>query len=263
MKRDVLLGQYIPGQSFLHRMDPRYKLLVTVGFVIVVFLGQYWQAYLAMLAFVAMAITASKLPLKFVLRAIKPLWMILVFTFVLNVFFTPGKDILLNIKGIKITQTGITTAVMMSMRLVVLVMGTSLMTLTTSPIDLTDAMERLMTPLKTIKFPAHELSMMMSIALRFIPTLMEETDRIMKAQMARGADFESGNLLQRAKALLPLLVPLFVAAFRRAEDLALAMEARCYQGGEGRTRMKSFHTTWRDPFAFVMLGVLTVFMVIW
>nr|MDD6335522.1 energy-coupling factor transporter transmembrane component T [bacterium] len=261
MSKDIMMGQFVPGDSFLHRMDTRFKLALAIWFIVAVFLGKTWLAYGALTAFVVLAIAASRLPVGLVFRSVKPLLFILVFTLGFNLFLVNEGEILWQWHFLRITQGGIRQAILMSVRLVMLVMGTSLLTLTTSPLDLTDGLESLMKPLKWVHFPAHELAMMMSIALRFIPTLMEEADRIMKAQMARGADFESGNLLRRAKAMVPLLVPLFVAAFRRAEDLAMAMEARCYQGGEGRTRMRQFHATWRDAVGCICMAALTCAMI--
>ena len=238
MLKNITLGQYFPGDTFIHRLDPRTKLLATIALIAAVFLAQGVLSYALMFAFTFACIKISNVGLKFIWKGLKPILVIVVVTFLLNIFFTPGEVMLMEWKFIHISANGLVTATRMALRLVLLVMCTQVLTLTTSPISLTDGMERLLKPLAKIGFPAHELAMMMSIALRFIPTLLEETDKIMKAQKSRGADFESGNLIQRAKAMLPLLVPLFLSAFRRADELALAMEARCYRGGNGRTRMK-------------------------
>ncbi len=237
MLTDMTLGQYYPGDSFLHRMDPRAKILCTMIFIIAIFLANNPFSYLLVAAFTLGAISVSGVPYKLVWRAVKPLWFILLFTLAIHVFTTPGTE-LFSWKFIHISEEGIRNGVEMTLRLVFLIAFTSLLTYTTSPIVLTDGIEALLMPFKRIGVPAHELAMMMTIALRFIPTLLEETDRIMKAQSSRGADFVNGNLWQRAKNMVPLLVPLFISAFRRADDLATAMEARCYRGGEGRTKMR-------------------------
>jgi len=259
MLKDITLGQFYPVDSFVHRLDPRVKIILTFAFIVGVFLGGSIFAFLPVIAFIALAAWAAHLPMKLLLKGLKPLRFILIFTFVLNLFFSGGDTIWVKIGFIVISEEGFMTALRFSARLVFLVMGASLLTLTTSPVVLTDGLERLLSPLRKIGFPAHELAMMMTIALRFIPTLLEEADKIMKAQMARGADFESGNILQRAKAMVPLLVPLFVSAFRRAGDLAMAMEARCYHGGEGRTRMRMLKMTWNDAIAS---GVVVLMMIL-
>ena len=251
--RSMTLGQYFPGESFLHKMDPRMKLILTVELIVVVFVSQGFIGFALILLFILMCAMSSGIRLKFLLKGLKPIMFIVLFTFVLNVFFQTGGNTIFQWKFMRVTDQGVRTAFFLAVRLILLVVCSQLLTLTTSPIALTDGMEALFKPLKKIGFPAHEIAMMMSIALRFIPTLMDEANKIMKAQMARGADFESGNLLQRAKAMVPLLVPLFVGAFRRAEELALAMEARCYHGGEGRTRMRELKYGWRD---FVALGAM-------
>ena len=238
MLKDITLGQYFPGNSPVHRLDPRTKLLVLVVYIVALFLAVSWISYGLMFLFLALAIAISGIPLKALVRGMKPLVFILVFTGILNVFFTPGETTLLSVWVIHITLEGVIRAVFMMLRILMLITGTFLLTYTTSPISLTDGLESLLGPLKVIKVPVHELSMMMCIALRFIPTLIEETDKIMCAQKARGADFESGSLMNRVKALVPILVPLFVSAFRRADELATAMECRCYHGGDGRTKMK-------------------------
>ncbi len=238
MLNNITIGQYYPVKSCIHDLDPRVKILLTIALIVAVFLVHSAIGYALVLGFLYLTCRLAHVPFRMLLKGLKPLRWILVLTFVLNLFFAADGDILLQWQFITIRKQGLLNALHYSLRLLFLVMGTSLLTLTTSPIQLSDGMEMLMSPLKVIHFPAHELAMMMSIALRFIPTLMDETDKIMKAQMARGADFESGNLIARAKAMVPLLVPLFVSAFRRAGDLAMAMEARCYHGGEGRTRLR-------------------------
>lgn len=261
MLENITLGQYLPGNSFLHRLDPRAKILLTVLLITAVFLAGSWIGYLGLFLFVGGAAALTRLNFKYVIKGVKPIFYIVLLTFFINLFFNGGQTTLVEWRFIRITREGLKSATFMAMRLILLVLGTQLLTLTTSPIALTDGLERLLNPLRRIGFPAHELAMMMSIALRFIPTLMEETDKIMKAQTARGADFESGNLIQRAKALLPLLVPLFVSAFRRADELAMAMEARCYRGGDGRTRMKVLKMTKADGIAAACMLALTAFAI--
>ena len=256
MLTNITLGQYYPVESRIHKLDPRIKLILTIAFIVAVFIVHTIWGYALIFGFVYMASRLAKIPFKMLLKGIRPLRMILIFTFVLNLFFTSGNRVLIEFWRIRITLEALRQAVFYSLRLVFLVIGTSLLTLTTSPVALSDAMEILLGPLKKIHFPAHELAMMMTIALRFIPTLLDETDKIMKAQMARGADFESGNLLSRAKAMVPLLVPLFVSAFRRAGDLAMAMESRCYHGGEGRTRFRVLKITPNDWIACGVMAVL-------
>ena len=251
MMKNITLGQYYPVDSWVHRLDPRVKILLTVIMIVAVFMVKSLVGYALVLGFVYLAARMAKIPFKMLVKGVKALRFILILTFLLNLFFNNGTTMLVEWGFIKISVEGLSQAVHYSLRLVFLVMGTSLMTLTTSPIALSDGMELLLSPLKVIRFPAHELAMMMSIALRFIPTLMEEADKIMKAQMARGADFESGNLIARAKAMVPLLVPLFVSAFRRAGDLAMAMESRCYHGGENRTRLRVLKITRND---FIAVG---------
>ncbi len=250
MLKDITLGQYFPGNSFVHRLDPRTKLLILVIYIVALFTASNWISYGIVLAFLAISIWISTIPLKSILRGMKPLVMILIFTGILNLFFTAGETVLVSFWGIDITLEGIVRAVFMMARILMLITGTFLLTYTTSPISLTDGLESLLGPLKVLRLPVHELSMMMCIALRFIPTLIEETDKIMSAQKARGADFESGNLMQRVKALVPILVPLFISAFRRADELATAMECRCYQGGDGRTKMKLLRYKRADFTAF-------------
>lgn len=238
MLKDITLGQYFPGNSVVHRLDPRTKLVLLVAYIAALFTANNWVSYSVCFVFLVLAIVVSTIPLKSILRGMKPLVMILVFTGVLNIFFTSGEKVLIQFWKITVYWEGVIRAFFMMVRILMLISSTFLLTYTTSPISLTDGLESLLSPLKKLRFPVHELSMMMCIALRFIPTLIEETDKIMSAQKARGADFESGNLMQRVKALVPILVPLFISAFRRADELATAMECRCYQGGDGRTKMK-------------------------
>ena len=257
MLKDITLGQYFPGKSPIHLLDPRTKLIMLVVYIVALFMASNWISYGLMFLFLVMVIAVSRIPVKSILRGMKPLMMILIFTGVLNLFFTEGETVLVSFWVITITKEGLIRAVFMVARILMLISGTFLLTYTTSPISLTDGLEALMNPLKVIKVPVHELSMMMCIALRFIPTLIEETDKIMSAQKARGADFETGSIIQRAKALIPILVPLFISAFRRADELATAMECRCYQGGEGRTKMKLLRYTRWDFNAFAV-GVLLI-----
>ena len=256
MLKDITLGQYFPGNSAVHRLDPRTKLVLLVVYIIALFVASGWAAYLAVFAFLAVTIAISKIPVKSIVKGMKPLVLILVFTGILNVFFTTGEKLLVEFWIISIYWEGVIRAIYMMVRILMLITGTFLLTYTTSPIALTDGLESLLSPLKKIKLPVHELAMMMCIALRFIPTLIEETDKIMSAQKARGADFESGNLLQRVKALVPILVPLFISAFRRADELATAMESRCYQGGDGRTKMKLLRYKLRDFKAYFIGAIL-------
>ena len=261
MLSNITLGQYYPVDSWVHRLDPRTKIVLTIGMIVAVFMVHSLVGYAIILAFLYLVSRLSKVPFKMLLRGVKALRIILVLTFLLNLFFSPGGKVLFHWQFITLTADGLSRAVHYSLRLVFLVISTSLLTLTTSPIALSDGIEMLLSPLKRIHFPAHELAMMMSIALRFIPTLLEEADKIMKAQMARGADFESGNLIARAKAMVPLLVPLFVSAFRRAGDLAMAMEARCYHGGENRTRLRVLKITRNDFIAVAGVAALILLIV--
>ena len=257
---DITLGQYYPGHSFIHCLDPRTKILTTLLLIVAVFLANTAIGYGALCAMVLFIIAVSGLPFMLVLRSVKPLLFIIVLTLALHALMGQGEHVLYQWKFIKVTEEGLRLGVQMAMRLILLLMISSILTFTTSPIVLTDGIEALLRPFRVIGVPAHELAMMMTIALRFIPTLMEETDRIIKAQTARGADFSGGNLLVKAKNMLPILVPLFISAFRRADDLAIAMEARCYRGGEGRTRMHQLAYRAGDAmafvFAFAMIGVL-------
>ena len=261
MLKDITIGQFFPGDTIVHKLDPRVKILITFVFIISLFFINKFYPYIFILGFILTTIKLSEVPFKYVLKGLKPLRFILIITFVINVFMTKGV-VLFNIGPLEVTREGLNQAIFMALRLIFLIMGTSLLTLTTSPISLTDGIEKLLNPLKVIGLPAHELAMMMTIALRFIPTLLEETDKIMKAQMARGADFESGNILNRAKNLVPLLVPLFVNSFRRADELAMAMEARCYRGGENRTRMRELKLEMRDLFASIVMIVFFITLLI-
>ena len=262
MLKDITLGQYFPGDTPVHRLDPRTKLILTIVYIIVLFMANTLGGYLLVFAALASVAALGHIPPRAMLRGLKPLIFIMVFTAILNLFFTTGTDYIVQWHFIHITWTGLRNAVAMVVRVMLLVSGTFLLTYTTSPLAITDGLEMLLSPLKKLKVPVYELSLMMSIALRFIPTLIEETDRIMSAQKARGADLETGSLLQRAKALLPLLIPLFVSAFRRADELATAMECRCYNGGEGRTRMKVLHMARRDGIAFLLGALLTAGVIV-
>ena len=259
MLRDITIGQYFPGKSILHRLDPRMKILLTLGYIVMLFCAANAAGLVVGVLFLALCYGVSKIPPRMILKSLRPVVPIIVFTSVLNMFFVDGTPIF-HWWILRITVEGVKTAVFMSVRILCLIAGTSLLTYTTSPIALTDGIERLCNPLKRFKLPVHELAMMMTIALRFIPTLIEETDKIMSAQKARGADLESGGLMQRARALIPILIPLFVSAFRRADELALAMECRCYRGGEGRTRMKQLRLYPRDFWcaAFTAAGFAAV-----
>jgi energy-coupling factor transport system permease protein len=256
MLKDITLGQYFPGNSAIHRLDPRTKLVLLVAYIVALFLAVSWISYGVMLAFLLISIAISRVPAKAFLKGMKPLIFILVFTGILNLLYTGGETVLVQFWVITITLEGIIRAFFMVARILMLIAGTFLLTYTTSPIALTDGLESLLSPLKKIKIPVHELSMMMCIALRFIPTLIEETDKIMSAQKARGADFESGKLMERVKALVPILVPLFISAFRRADELATAMECRCYQGGDGRTKMKILRMHGCDYGSFQVAALL-------
>jgi len=253
MIRDITLGQYYASESFVHRLDPRVKIIATILFIVELFLVNHFVGFAACAVALGLVVKVSKVPLSFIMRGLKPILLIIIFTFCLNIFMIDGR-IIFQLGFLKVTVEGLLTAVFMGIRLILLIIGSSLLTLTTKPISLTDGIERLLGPLSHIGVPTHEIAMMMSIALRFIPTLLEETDKIMKAQQARGADFESGNIMERAKALIPILVPLFVSAFRIAQDLAMAMEARCYRGGKGRTRMHEMKFRKEDILAMILLA---------
>lgn len=255
--RDITLGQYFPGSSPIHRLDPRAKLLAMICYIVALFLGEWFATYALLLLVLAAVVKVSTVKPRALVRGLKPVVFILVFTAVLNIFYTPGEP-LASFWIFTITKQGVLHAFFMVVRIIMLITCTFLLTYTTSPLALTDALESLLGPLKKIRVPVHELSMIMSIALRFIPTLIEETDKIMSAQKARGADFESGSLIQRAKALIPLLVPLFISAFRRADELATAMECRCYHGGEGRTRLRQLKYKAADYVALFLFLAITV-----
>ncbi|MBE5784493.1 MAG: energy-coupling factor transporter transmembrane protein EcfT [Clostridiales bacterium] len=255
--KDITLGQYFPGNSPIHRLDPRTKLLGMIVYIVLVFIVDHIAVFLLPAVFVAAVTLLSGVPVSYLLKSLKPIRFLLVFMFILNLFMVKSGETLWAWRFLEITEGGVKQAVYISLRLILLLSGTSLMTLTTTPIALTDALEKLLHPLSRLGFPAHELAMMMTIALRFIPTLIEEADKIMKAQMARGADFESGNVFKRAKSMVPVLVPLFISAFRRADELAMAMESRCYHGGEGRTRMHVLRFHKADAFAALVFAVMT------
>ena len=253
MIRDITIGQYYPANSRIHSLDPRVKIVGTLLYLISLFTFKSIIGYVLATAFLFACVKLSKVPFKFMVRGLKPIILLLMITVTFNLFLTPGGAVLLQIGPLKVTEQGLNTAVYMALRLIYLIMGSSLMTLTTTPNSLTDGLEKLLYPLNRIKVPVHEIAMMMSIALRFIPILLEETDKIMKAQIARGADLENGNLIQKAKAMIPILVPLFVSSFRRANDLAMAMEARCYRGGVGRTKMKPLVYQKKDYIAYAIM----------
>ena len=261
MLRDITLGQYFPGKSWIHKLDPRIKIIATLLFIIELFIVDNFIGFLIAGIVLGILIAVSKVPVSYIMRGLKPILLILIFTFALNMFMVDGR-ILWQWKFLKITAEGLEVAVFMAIRLVLLLMGSSMLTLCTRPLALTDGIERLLSPFKKIGLPAHDIAMMMTIALRFIPTLLEEADKIMKAQQARGADFESGGLMKRAKSLIPILVPLFVGAFRIAQDLAMAMEARCYRGGENRTRMNEMKFRKRDYAAIVMMVLFLAVIII-
>ena len=257
MLKDITLGQYYQTESVIHRLDPRVKLVGTIAYILSLFLVNKIQGYIVAVLFLALVIRLSKVPFKFMVKGMKAILFLLLLTVAFNLFLTPG-EVLVQIWKLTITKEGLRLAVLMAVRLTFLIIGSSVMTLTTTPNHLTDGMEKLMKPLRKIRVPVHEIAMMMSIALRFIPILMEETDKIMKAQIARGADFESGNLIKKAKALIPLLVPLFISAFRRANDLAMAMEARCYRGGEYRTKMKPLLYQRADRISYLVILIYLI-----
>lgn len=261
MFKDITLGQYYPVNSPLHKLDPRVKLMGTLVFIVSLFLFENFIGYIIATIFLAGIIILSKVPFSFMVRGLKAIVVLLLITVVINLFATPG-EVVWSVWKLSITKEGIHIASFMMLRLIYLIIGSSVMTLTTTPKSLTDGLEKSLSPLNKIKVPVHEIAMMMSIALSFIPILMEETDKIMKAQMARGADFESGNVFKRVKSLVPLLVPLFVSAFRRAGDLAMAMEARCYRGGEGRTKMKPLKYKMRDFVGYMVLLVYLLAIII-
>jgi len=259
MLRDITIGQFFPGDSIIHRLDPRFKIVITLIFIVMLFTGENLVCLGIGAVYTVIAILFSKIPFKMFVKSIKPIMPFLLITAVFNLFFIDGGEVYLKWKFIKITEGGINISVFMIIRIVLLIAGSSLLTYTTSPITLTDAVERLLSPLKKLKFPVHELAMMMSIALRFIPTLIEETDKIMSAQKARGAEIDTGSFTARAKNMVSILVPLFISAFRRADELATAMECRCYNGGEGRTRLRQLKSAKRD---YIALAVTILFFVI-
>ena len=262
MLKDITLGQYFPGKSIVHRLDPRTKLILLVMYIVALFAASGWLSYALCFGFLALVVAISEIPVKSLVKGMKPLLFILIFTGLLNLFFTGGETVLLRLWILTITMEGMVRAIFMVSRILMLISATFLLTYTTSPIALTDGLESLLKPLKILRVPVHELSMMMCIALRFIPTLIEETDKIMAAQKARGADFESGNLMQRVKALVPILVPLFISAFRRADELATAMECRCYHGDNGRTKMKLLRYHRGDVLSWLTGGVLIVAVIV-
>lgn len=260
MLKDITLGQYYPGSSIIHRMDPRIKIIWTIFYIILLFFVTDFAGFAVYIVFTSIIILKSKIKIRFIIKGLRPILFLLLFTSVINVFMT-GETVLFKIGPLKATYEGVLFAFYMVLRLVLLVMGTSLLTFTTSPIMLTDGIERLLSPFSKIGVPAHAIAMMMTIAIRFIPTILEETDKIMKAQSSRGADFESGNILRRAKAMTPLLIPLFVSAFRRADELATAMECRCYHGGEGRTRLRQLKITREDIIALCVIPILLALII--
>ena len=262
MLKDITLGQYFPGNTVAHRLDPRTKILLVTLYIIALFSAKGLLGYMVMAATLAVCVKISKVGFKSLVRGLKPLVVIIAFTGILNIFFTPAETYLLEWGILRISEKGIQNALFMVVRIMLLVMGTFLMTYTTSPIRLTDGLASLLGPLKRLRVPVHELAMMMAIALRFIPTLIEETDKIMSAQKARGADFESGNIFQKAKALVPILVPLFISAFRRADELATAMECRCYHGGDGRTKLHVLKYQRRDYVALAGGAVILALVVV-
>ena len=259
MIRDITIGQYYPTDSVIHKLDPRVKIVCTLLYLISLFLFKSVLGYVICTIFLIAVIRTSKVPFRFITKGLKPIILLLLITTIFNLFFTTTGNILVSVGFIKITEDGLRASVYMVLRLIYLIIGSSLMTLTTTPNELTDGIERLLRPLNKVRVPVHEIAMMMSIALRFIPILLEETDKIMKAQIARGADLESGNIIQKAKSMIPILVPLFVSAFRRANDLAMAMEARCYRGGDGRTKMKPLIYKNRD---YVTYGVMILYLIV-
>ncbi len=262
MIRDITIGQYYASDSVIHKLDPRVKVVCTFAYIISLFCFSQLSGYIIAVLFFWGITKLSKVPFKFIVRGIKPILFMLVFTAMLNLFWTSGGNVLIKIGIITITEEGVKRTVFMALRLIFLIIGSSIMTLTTTPNQLTDAIEKLLKPLNKLKVPVHEIAMMMSIALRFIPILVEETDKIMKAQLARGADFESGNVFQRIKSMVPIIIPLFVSAARRASDLALAMDARCYNGGEGRTRMKPLKYNGQDIAAYLIMALYITVIII-
>lgn len=262
MLKDITLGQYFPAESVIHRLDPRTKIIFTFLFIVAIFIADSVISFAFSALFVLYIIFLSKIKITYILKSLKPVVFLILFTAVINIFFTGGNDVIFKLSFLQVTKSGLYAALTMAMRVIILVTATSLLTYTTSPILLTDGIEKLLEPFNRVGVPSHELAMMMTIALRFIPTLLEETDKIIMAQKARGADFESGNLIRRAKALIPILVPLFISSFRRADELATAMECRCYRGGKNRTRLKELKFTCLDAKALVQMTVFMVILVI-
>lgn len=260
--RDITLGQYIAGNSLVHRCDPRTKIAIMVIYVAMVFFIKHIYVFLIPLAFLIISLLISKIPVSYIFRSLKPIRLLLIFMFVLNLFFTNGTKVIFDLGFWKLTWEAVIQSCFITIRIILLVTGASMLTLTTSPIALTDGIERILSPLRVFHFPAHELAMMMTIALRFIPTLIEESDKIMKAQLSRGADLESGNIFTRVKSMVPILIPLFVSSFRKADELATAMESRCYHGGEGRTRLHSLSFTRIDLFAAILTFVFFILVLI-
>ena len=263
MLSNITIGQYYPAKSLLHRMDPRMKVILTAVFIVLIFLANNFASMALVLAFLGITVALSRVPLKMILRGLKAIVIIVVFTSVLNLFYVQGGTTLVDFWIVHITTKGVYTALFMAIRIMALIISSSLLTYTTTPTNLTDGLERLLSPLRYLRVPVHDIAMMMTIALRFIPTLIDEVGRIMNAQKARGADLETGNLFQRATALVPIFIPLFISAFRRAYDLAFAMDCRCYRGGEGRTRMKRMQLAFRDfgslfAMAAVLAGVIVI-----
>ncbi len=252
MFKDITIGQYLPLDSFIHKLDPRTKIISTIIYIITVFIINKFYAYVLLVIYLILCIVFSKVPLKFILKGLKPIVYLIVFTSILNLFFTSGEKLVFSFGPFNIFEEGIVRTFFLIFRLIFMIIGTSLMTLTTSPIELTDGIENLLKPFRKIGVPAHEIAMMLTIALRFIPTLMDETDKIMKAQMSRGAELDSKNIIKKAKNLIPILIPLFISSFRRADELAMAMESRCYRGGEGRTRVKKLEYVLSDYLAFII-----------
>ncbi len=256
MLKDITIGQFFPGDSLIHRLDPRFKIVITLVYILMLFTGDHIICLAVGAVFTIISVILSKIPFKMFIKSIKPIFPFLILTAILNILFVSTGDVLFEWNFLKITKDGINISLFMIIRIVLLIMGSSLLTYTTSPITLTDAIERLLSPLKKIKVPVHELAMMMSIALRFIPTLIEETDKIMSAQKARGAEIDTGSLMTRARNMISILVPLFISSFRRADELATAMECRCYNGGEGRTRLRQLKSSSRD---YIALAVSLIF----
>ncbi|WP_270492872.1 energy-coupling factor transporter transmembrane component T family protein [Enterococcus thailandicus] len=261
MMNKLIFGRYMPGDSFIHRLDPRAKLLASFYFIGIIFLANNWQTYLLLALFTLFAVSLSKVDMKFFIRGIRPLIWLILFTVALQVLFTSGGEVYWHWGIFNITQFGVLNGLFIFCRFVLIIFMSTLLTLTTPPLELSDAIEYLLRPLKVVRFPVHEISLMLSIALRFVPTLMDETEKIMNAQRARGVDFGEGSLVQKMKAIIPLLIPLFVSSFNRAEDLATAMEARGYQGGEGRTKYRVLHWHNQDTLVMIVFGLLTVILV--